>query len=215
MIDKSLQQFSDLIKGGTVFIIGGGASLRDFDFDILKGKITIAINSAMYFMEPTAIFWCDGRWAAQHEDKLTSSGCYKFGATTLYNPPTHSDDSRNRYTLGRSLMVYRTGIEGYDSNFGCVKGNNSGTMAINMCSNMGAKRIVLLGFDLGATGERSHFHDNLQDRIADSVYQNEMVPNFEILHAHMQRLGVRTEVVNCSLQSKLQIFNKTELEHML
>jgi len=213
MAEKSLQQFSDLIKGETVFIVGGGPSLKGFDFTKLNGKLTIAINSAMYFLQPTAVFWCDGRWAAQNDDKLSAMDCYKIGVITTNAPPT--DNTRNRYTLGRSFPIYRTGIEGYDPNVYRVRGNNSGSMAINMACNMGAKRIILLGFDVSVVGNESHFHQNLQDRIGDQVYTNDFLPNFKSLYREMQQHRVNTEVLNASMVSRLDMFTKIKIEDYL
>jgi hypothetical protein len=210
MSEKCLQQFSDIIKGETVYIIGGGPSLKGFDFERLNGKITIAINSAMYFLQPTAVFWCDGRWAAQNDDKLSALDCFKLGVVTTANPP--ADNTRNRYTLGRSLPLYRTGTEGYDATLYRVRGNNSGTMAINMCCNMQAKRIILLGFDVGVVDKQSHFHANLQDRIGDQVYINDFLPNFKSLHAGLIANGVKTEILNASSISRLEMFTKINLD---
>lgn len=211
MLEKSLQHFSDLLKGDTVYIIGGGPSLKGFDFNLLSGKLTVAINSAMHFLTPTAVLWCDGRWAAQNEDALNALDCYKLGVVTVGNPPP-PNDTRIRYTLGRSFPVYRTGTEGYDPTIYRVRGNNSGSMAINMCCNMGAKKIVLLGFDVGVVENQSHFHSNMQDAIGDHVYINDFLPNFKSLYSGMQMHGVKTEILNASSVSRLDMFPKIRIE---
>ena len=36
-------------EGETIYIIGGGSSLKNFNFDQLKGLKTIAINKAVFF----------------------------------------------------------------------------------------------------------------------------------------------------------------------
>ena len=53
---------SDSWKGKRCFIIGGGPSLSDFDFDILKDELTIGINKTLIQFSPTLNYSMDKRF---------------------------------------------------------------------------------------------------------------------------------------------------------
>ena len=58
-------------EGRRCFIVGGGPSLKDFDFSQLKGALTIGINRAFERFDPTILFSADERfWRYQWENKL-------------------------------------------------------------------------------------------------------------------------------------------------
>ena len=46
----SIGRIEPLFKNQTIFLVGGGASLKEFNFNQLKNKNTIAINKAFLYM---------------------------------------------------------------------------------------------------------------------------------------------------------------------
>jgi len=49
-------------KNKPCFIVGGGPSLKDFNWHLLKGKRTIGVNRAFEKFEPTVMFSMDTRF---------------------------------------------------------------------------------------------------------------------------------------------------------
>jgi len=59
---KVFKKVSPIWKGQTVYLIGGGPSLKGFDWNRLRNKKSIAINKAIKFWpEADAMYWTDGR----------------------------------------------------------------------------------------------------------------------------------------------------------
>ena len=63
----------------TIYIIGGGPSLKNFNFKTLIGKKTIAINKAIIY-HPTAdiLYWTDGRFYTWFKNEVDNFKGLKF-----------------------------------------------------------------------------------------------------------------------------------------
>ena len=107
---------------------------------------------------------------------------------------------------------------------GCLRhGKNSGYAAINLAVHMGAKRIILMGYDMNAKGcdvvnidgsgstvvqGRTHWHEGSAIEASMRVY-NLMLPYFSTMVAGLDLLGV--EVLNAGMGSKIDVFPKIPL----
>lgn len=205
-----LQEIKQKLQGTDVFIIGGGNSLKDFDFARLKNKNVIAINSAYKFIDDAILFWTDGSWVAANDLTLQNhSSKYRMMAIT------NADIAIKKNLTGTANSIYlkRSGDFGYDPNPDNVMGNNSGTMAINFAINMGAKRIILLGFDLKQINRKSHFHNDYDSIVMESVYDNLFIPSFKKLFEESKM--VNTKIINCSPDSALNCFEFGDIDEFL
>lgn len=88
-----------------------------------------------------------------------------------------------------------------------VFNNNSGAQAIGLAYLLGAERIVLLGYDMGATGN-THWFGSHPKGLRNGNYSN-YVQTFTRLAEDLKREGV--EVVNCTRQTALTQFRTAEL----
>ncbi len=198
IIQEALEKFS----GQDVFIVGGGNSLKNFNFGLLSDKKVIAINAAYRNVGADAmLFWCDGGWVAENE-----RGLKDHPSKLRFMPIINADVAIKKNLTGPSASYYlkRTGDHGYDPNIDNVKGNNSGCMAINFALNLKPRRIILLGFDLGYVAGKSHYHDHHTTITQRNVYDDLFMPSFNALAEQSKYLGI--EIVNCSLESKLKSF---------
>jgi len=190
-----------LWEGETIYIIGGGPSLKNFNFMGLVGSRVIAVNKAMYaYPNADVLFWTDSRFYTWYKNDIDNFQCLKY---TL--------KSANQYTA--DVKILRKGAphgleEGTDT---LAHGNNSGYAAINLAYHLGAKRIVLLGFDMCNDGIVTHFHDGYPTRATgDRIYVDKFLPGFTSLYECLKQKGV--EVLNASPYSKLTVFTKISLE---
>ena len=102
-----------------------------------------------------------------------------------------------------------TGIEGLeDSPNGLRTGANSGYQAINLAVHLGARRIILLGYDMKPSNGRSHWFGEHPDRV-DPPYST-MLASFPSLVDPLRKRGV--EVINCTPDSALDVFPKMDLK---
>lgn len=199
----ALYQLKSHIQDNTVFIVGGGSSLKNFDFNRLKGRKVIGINQAAnYIKDLTAIYWVDEIWAAQnyhiletHDCKLRFCGRYGVSDFCIMN------DIRS---VADSCPLRITGAYGFDPDINNVRGNNSGAHCINLCVNLGAKRIVLLGLDMVP----SHWHDDYNLHYDDSIY-DQFLSSIESMARELPK-GI--EVLNCSMISRITCFKKVPFD---
>ena len=184
-----------LFPGETVYIIGGGPSLKNFDFRTLIGKKTIAINKAIiYHSTADVLYWTDGRFYTWFKNEVDSYKGLKFALKP-----------GSQYT--HDIKVLRKGkpygLEVDPQTL--AHGFNSGYAAINLAYHLGAKRIILLGFDMTNDGTETHFHDGYPTRAAgNKVYQDKFLPGFKQLSSDMRKSGI--EVLNASQHSRLSEF---------
>lgn len=123
-------------KGATVFIIGGGPSLRDFDFARLRGQKTIGCNAAYRLGADicNVCFFSDAPWFQSNYGDLA-----QFAGRVVTHCEELTGDEPWLLRMRRMEDGLHHDAIGY--------GGNSGCSAINLALIMGAARVVLLGFD--------------------------------------------------------------------
>lgn len=94
--------------------------------------------------------------------------------------------------MGKSLIHYNS---------------NSGAQAINLAYLLGASRIILLGYDMGATGN-THWFGRHPKGLSTGRYGN-YIPEFTRLAADLSNEGV--EVINCTRKTALTQFRRADL----
>lgn len=200
---KHFKNVEPIWSGETVYLIGGGPSLKGFEWNRLRGKKTIAINKAIKFWpEADAMYWTDGRIWTWLEKEIQDYKGLKF---TIRPKPYPSD-----------VHILRRGIK-----FGLEKakntiahGNNSGYAAINLAIHLGAKRIILLGYDMGNDGKSSHFHDGYpSNATSEKIYKDQFLPGFDVLKDCLKGTGI--QIFNACPTSKLKTFKRISIEEAL
>jgi hypothetical protein len=188
----------------TVYIIGGGPSLKNFKWSELNNKKTIAINKALLsYPNADAVYWTDGRFYNWHKKDIDSFKGLKY---TIAPRREMSEDIHllkrgEKYGLSTSLNTLSHGM-------------NSGYAAINLALHLGSKRIVLLGYDMGNVGSSSHYHDGYPiNATSDTIYNKHFLPGFNILKEHIKGKGI--EIFNACPTSRLDSFKKITIEESL
>lgn len=200
----SLTELKAQLKDSTVFIIGGGASLRGFDYSKLDGKKVIGINQAgVYVRNLTAMYWADEDWAAKNYDTLLAHPCkLRFCGRMSVSDSAMRGEVQ---ALGGATPLLITGSRGLDSDINRVRGNNSGSQVINLCINAGAKKIVLLGFDM----KPNHWHNDYPMAYNQSIYDEFLASINSIAEAKP-----KAEIINCSMDSSITVFKKVPFDEV-
>jgi hypothetical protein len=184
-------------------IIGGGPSLRREDVELLRGRVsTIAINDA-YKLAPWAdiLYACDAKWWDWHQG-VPAFGGKKYGFECKDAPIRWPD----------VLILRDAGVYGLGKDDGVCRGFNSGYQALNLAINLGATRVLLLGYDMSlGEGGRSHWFGDHPDR-AESPFHL-MIEAFDSLPMLLIERGI--EVVNCSRRTALKAFPVVPIEDAL
>ena len=199
---KNLGKIDPIFKGSSIFIVGGGPSLKDFDFTRLKDKHVIAVNKAFLFVPfADVMYWTDTRFYKWYEKEINLfSGLKVTNKSTPIKPGI--------------VNLQDTGREGLETRpDGIRHGNNSGYAAINLAYLLGANKIILLGFDMKIEGKKTHFHDGYSTPQNPKIYENNMVPYFKTLVDPLKSHGV--EIYNACPDSALTCFKKCTIEEVM
>jgi len=143
--------------GRPAFIVGGGASLREFDWSRLDGQLWIGCNCAGFY-DPTITLACDVQWMERYAEDLRIQRC---GGIKLWQRV--QDD----YDPPASWWVVNA-VDGWSWSImdGLLRGPNVGVTALHLAALLGARPIYLLGFDMHDNGETpiEHWHDEYVGR---------------------------------------------------
>lgn len=194
-------------RGEKCFVIAGGPSLRGFDFERLRGRKVIAINSSV-FSAPFAqyCFFGDDRWGQENRPRLqdykgtvvtTSNGNLIPWACRMLNCARGAQNAPPLATDRSSLFMDRTSLHA----------------AINLAVHFGVKRIVLLGADMrkGAGGVTHHHSPHPWPSIA-GCWDLQM-KQLALLAPPLKTRGI--EVVNTSMESRIGWWPKHPIEELL
>ncbi len=203
-------RLADLMwEGEEVFVVGGGASLRGFDFSRLKRAKTIAVNRA-YERLPSAVlcsmdlaFW---KTHGKNADALCAGPRVhvRVGAEKLPAfGPTHVVPCCADLRLPNPHLKPDWGTS-LGSGLGC--GGNSGFAAINLAHVLGARRIYLLGFD----GTPGHWHDGYDQPPQGAVAYARMDASLRAIPTRVART-----IANLNLNSEHKMFEHLDVGEVL
>lgn len=191
-------------KNQSCFIIGGGPSLKDFDFSHLDHKITIGINKSFLTYNSTFLYIADINFY-QNCIKEYSDKWSQFKGIKILLSPTiinnfESSTHLIRRTYNKQLSTLNDGINSY---------SNTGCSAIALAYVMGFKTVYLLGIDM-ACDTTTHWHDGYaqQTLIGQQNKMKSYVSSFNVLAEHLKK--TQCQVINLNIKSQLECFKKQE-----
>jgi len=163
-----IQELRDNFKGKEVFIVGGGPSLKNFDFECLRDKTTISVNHSFKYVPNTnLITHLDWRFVREYgkdetfinTDKLTWSRHLrnnKYHEAKLY-PRAYENTALIHGTHYHQQIGLSKAI---DKQHPKITLHTSGQLAILFCIAARASKVYLLGFDACQEyKEHNQFHD--------------------------------------------------------
>lgn len=194
-------------KDRRCFIIGGGLSLKGFNFNRLDHELTIGVNRAFEYFNPSVILWMDYQTFYQDllDGKFGQEALRKFEST--YSLKVALNISGYKYP-DEVYSLKRAGGRGFLSESlkdGLVDGDNVGHAALNLAICLGANPIYLLGFDMkgDGKGKQAWFHSGYRKTSSDKVYKRFM-DNFKAIAPELKERKI--EVINLSPKSKMKCF---------
>jgi hypothetical protein len=193
-------------KGQDAFIIGGGPSLREFNWARLHAKNTIGCNTA-FTLGPRVCkvcFFSDISWFDRYGLELEG-----FAGPVV----THSPELA---CAGEHEWVRQVPREDFGLHLNALGyGGNSGCGAINLALLMGAQRVFLLGFDCQLPADRRpNWHDRVHDVPSDDVYTR-FYEGFTRLAQDLPRVFPGRQVINLTEGSRLTQFPQLPLDSIL
>ena len=197
-------------KGQRCFIIGGGESLRDFDFSKLKNELVIGVNRAYelgnctinYAMDNNVYHWITkGKLGQQAKERFED-----FKGIPVWVDSAGYDYPQGIFILNK-LGTQKNNFKMKD---GILSGTNAGFGALNLAVCLGANPIYLLGFDMeGRDGKQIWWHDGYPENQIESRYRT-FILDFKDIAPKLKERGTR--VINLNPASKLRWFDFGEFK---
>lgn len=160
----------------------------------------IAVNDAGLHLAPWSdiLFWADRRWLDWNHEKLhLHTGLWKVSRKV-----PHLNTGYDVKVVG-----FLPGRLSNDPEY--VGGHCGGSSAINLAYLLGAKRVVLLGFDM----RPGNWHNNHKLPPQKGQHENRFIPALKVMAPGLAEAGC--EVVNATPGSALTCFPMISLEEVL
>lgn len=178
-----------------VWIVGGGPSLKGFDFSILRSQFVLTVNDACFALPWAAgVVSIDRTWIRERARQASLWAGWKFlGTREGLEHPAASWLMRSEPGLSTQWgVMHAVGTSGY--------------AALNVAVLLGARFVGLLGFDYTQPG-RHWFPNYAWPSGTASLFDP---AGFDSTLPQLSRRGVR--VVNFSPASAIAAFEKRPLE---
>lgn len=169
----------------------------------------IAVNNAYRIASWSEFVWfADMKWWDWHSEELLASRLPI--ATCCEHPKVLKHPSVSKLRLYARDSEHRYGIS---EKKGFVAFNSSsGASAINLAYHMGARKVVLLGFDMRRVHGEKNWHSDHKEQKNFSPFSRHMKA-FGPIGQDAKRLGI--EIVNCTPNSAIEEFPIISLEEAL
>lgn len=196
-------------KSDTVFIIGGGSSLKKYlpDHSILHNKDVIALNNA-YKLFPNAIL-------THFADKVWWTWGHNETLPKTFKGPVTTCSTNNIFLWDKTPVVcFWQGQHKYLSEkHDTINGNNAGHQGINLAVHIGYENIILLGFDMDSNAKQTHWHNEHKRQNNTNLYNEGMIPNLKTLDQYQDKLAFK--IWNVNRESKVKNFDFCDLDKFL
>jgi len=192
-------------KGQDVFVIGGGDSLRNFDWTFFKNELTIGCNTAFRLGKDVCkiCFFGDAKWFKKFKRDLNQ---YEVTGGVIFTsaPQLYKTRLSWLWTMGREARGLHTDALGWN--------DNTGASAVNLALILGAKTVYLLGFDMKLSKEgKSNWHDHLIAKPSESVYPK-FVTGFQFVKKDLPKVFPGRQIINITDDSCLDCFPKISVK---
>ena len=209
-------------KGSRCFIIGGGESLKGFDFSLLKDEVTMGINKAFtvysnftinYSMDSTLYdLMKSGTYDKPNEPRLWDKWV-SFTRVRVFLTPMEIKQFGPEVHLVRKVISPSFNRQDLDN--GIWGGKNSGMGAISLAIALGSTEIYLLGYDCKAKST-THWHSGYEPNRDVAIFDkklHEYKAELEGVAHQIAALGVK--IYNCSPDSDLKCFPSVNIKEVL
>lgn len=196
-----------LWPGETFVCIGSGPSLTQADVDYCRGRARVIAIKHVVERAP----WADVLYGAGSDRGGGASWWAESGPSLKFPGLRYSLDPRA--AKWASVLRMDTPHEGGLSLDPSTlrTGHHSGFQAMNLAVHLGAAKLVLLGYDMQATGEQDHYFGK---------HEHGRTPPFKLFLHHFPSIveplkTLKIDVVNASRETALTIFPRASIQEAL
>lgn len=210
---SSLDEINASEWGEEAYVVGGGYSLKDFDWNKLdSSKFVVAINKAhLVLPDAQMVYFTDEHyWKEDKVSLLNHKGILVRGVLNVNKTEKHE----------RVKLIHLTGPKGLETKPNCARhGLNSTYAVINiLASQLKFKRIYLMGIDMQWGGDKdkskTHWHQGYRRTTPQMTYRR-MIDNFKTIVKPLNSIRVEViNVINPDSPSALEIFETKTLNEI-
>lgn len=193
-------------RGQTAVVVASGPSAKMVDLEEAKGKARfIAVNNS-WKLAPWAdvLYACDVSWWDLNH------GCPEFQGLKL----SKDQSAQNRWRVGLVDSGFGDDRINLEPTAKVGWGGNSGFGAMNLAAKFGAKKIVLVGFDM-TTAYGIHWHGRHPEGMHNPTESTTMRWRRSFPEAAQYLADNGIEVLNCSPVSTLTCFPKMPFQQAM
>ncbi len=198
---------SKLWPGETAVLLGCGPSLTREDVESVRGKARVIAINTSHELAP----WADVLYSSDLGWWRQVNGAPGF---TGLKYAVHSGTGRLWKLWPDVQVLANTGTDGLELKpHGLRTIRNSGGAAINLAMHFGARRILLLGYDMGRRGRQAHWFGDHPNPLRNASPYAEFMASFATMVKPLRTQGVT--VLNCSRETALRCFQRATLADAL
>lgn len=208
-------------EGKRSFIICGGPSLSEFDFNTIRNECTIGINKSFLKYDTTICYGMDQRFydsvtyanRADHESVEVHNAWLRYrGLKVFAKLSEKSKFDPNVYVV----KAFKKKCISLELRKGIYSGNNSGFGGMMLAIALGSKQIYLLGCDMKVDlkNRKTHWHEGYKHQQIENLVRilNQFKLEFESFADSIKKLGI--EVTNLNPNSALECFPKKDIREI-
>jgi len=209
-----------------IFLVGGGSSLKDFDFSVLDNEDTVAINESLFRLKNPTFFitvdydWLEGKRDSYEFIKYKKSKAQKFfianmskGTQLKYKDCKYVHYGKEYNLEDYDVVIRSPKVSGFGNFNNFCHGQNSGYCALQLALIMRYEEIYLLGFDLTSDEKGDvHFHHQYKDIVRkkygktfkhDEWYEHEFELYYRMFRKGIEEYNGKAKIYSCSQISRL------------
>jgi len=188
-------------------VIGGGSSLKGFDFESIRPYRSIGCNAA-WKNSPDICLFTDHRYS----DLVRESEEWSRTKTILLFHECNKQYAE-KYPGTYWLKIQQREHWGSKLEHGIRGLNNTGASAVNLADVLGCNPIFLLGFDMTrGEGKATHYHDEYPNTFKQGA---DIYRRFQQSFEEFAAKNCRAKIFNLSPISTLECFPKITVEKAL
>lgn len=199
-------------KSKTFVCVASGPSLTQEQVNYCQGKAKVLVINDNYKIAPWADYHyaCDQHWWLWHED---SEELLNFQGQCYTQDSSWEIENLERIKQKHSVKVIPSkGHKGLSTDPSYIhQGSHSGYQAINLAYHLGAKRIILIGYDMQRTNGDFHWFGSHPNQM-ESPWKS-WLSHYDDLAKDAERLGL--EIINSTIETALTQFPRKELKEAL
>lgn len=175
------------LEGCRAIVVGGGTSLRGFDFTLLENDFTVGANLAAIKAGCQALVSIDRNFIKNYSQEIDE---YARDHLVLLGYAEDWDFNRQPCVSGAIQCRNIRGSHAYVPEFH-LTGTNSGYAALQFAFQSGASEIYMLGFDMKSGRDGKHFFGQYRHGTSPGDVMRNWSRGFEVLASAAREKGVR------------------------